>query len=64
MGLRKELSKIAKYKFVIESVESYPRSSRLLEIGCARGFLTSYFILAGYDIVGTDISPEAIAVGQ
>ena len=60
-GLRQELSKTAKYKFVIDSVEPYPRNSRLLEIGCARGFLTSYFILAGYDIMGTDVSPAAIA---
>src|SRR5437868_1308534 len=60
-GLRQELSKTAKYKFVIESVEPYPRNSRLLEVGCARGFLTSYFILADYDIMGTDISSEAIA---
>jgi SAM-dependent methyltransferase len=60
-GLREELSKTAKYKFVIDSVAPYPSKSRLLEIGCARGFLASYFILAGYDIMGTDVSPEAIA---
>jgi SAM-dependent methyltransferase len=31
-----------------------------LEVGCARGFLTSYFILAGYDIIGVDVSTSAI----
>jgi SAM-dependent methyltransferase len=60
-GLKQELCKTAKYKFVIEMVEQQPRSVRLLEVGCARGFLTSCFILAGCDIVGADVSPDAIA---
>jgi len=60
-GLKRELCKTAKYKFVIETVEQEPRSGRLLEVGCARGFLTSYFILAGCEIVGADVSPDAIA---
>ena len=59
-GLRNELSQSSKYKFIIESVERSPKSSRLLEIGCSRGQLTSYFILAGYDILGTDVSREAV----
>jgi SAM-dependent methyltransferase len=60
-GLKGELSKAAKYSFVIESVEQQSTSSKLLEVGCARGYLTSYFILAGYDITGSDVSPDAIA---
>src|SRR4029077_10280836 len=59
-GLRNKLSQSSKYKFIIESVERSPKSSRLLEIGCSRGQLTSYFILAGYDILGTDVSREAV----
>ncbi len=59
-GLRNELSQSSKYKFIIESIERSPKSSRLLEVGCSRGQLTSYFILAGYDILGTDVSREAV----
>jgi SAM-dependent methyltransferase len=60
-GLKQELFKTSKYKFIIESVERQPRSIRLLEVGCSRGYLTSYFILAGYQITGVDVSPKAIA---
>jgi SAM-dependent methyltransferase len=60
-GLRQELCKTAKYRFVIETIEQQPQSGRLLEFGCARGFLTSYFILAGCEIIGADVSPQAIA---
>jgi SAM-dependent methyltransferase len=42
-------------------VEQRSRDIRLLEAGCSRGYLTSYFILAGYTITGADISREAIA---
>jgi SAM-dependent methyltransferase len=59
-GLKRELCKTTKYKFVIEAVQEQARSSRLLEVGCARGFLTSFFILAGYDITGCDLSPDAL----
>jgi SAM-dependent methyltransferase len=60
-GLKRELFKTAKYKFVIEAVEQQPLSCKLLEVGCARGYLTSYFILAGYDVTGSDVSPDAIS---
>jgi SAM-dependent methyltransferase len=60
-GLKRELSKTAKYKFVIEAAEQHPRSARLLEVGCARGCVTSYFILAGWKIKGADVSPDAVA---
>jgi len=59
-ALKRELLATAKYRFIIESVEQHSTSVKLLEIGCSRGYLTSYFILAGYDILGSDVSPEAI----
>jgi len=59
-GLKRELSKGSKYKFVIDALEQTARSASLLEIGCGRGCLTSYFILAGREIIGTDVSPQAI----
>jgi 2-polyprenyl-3-methyl-5-hydroxy-6-metoxy-1,4-benzoquinol methylase len=63
-GLKEHLSQTPKYKFVIDSIERLPRTSRLLEIGCSRGQLTSYFILAGYNVLGTDVSPEAIGAAK
>ena len=60
-GLKRELFNTSKYKFVVEAVEQQPRSCKLLEIGCARGYLTSHFILAGYDVTGSDVSTDAIA---
>jgi SAM-dependent methyltransferase len=59
-GLKLELSKGFKYKFVIDGLERRPRNASLLEVGCGRGCLTSYFILAGFEIIGTDVSSEAI----
>ena len=59
-ALKRELCATAKYRFIIDSVEQQSTGVKLLEIGCSRGYLTSYFILAGYDIVGADVSPDAI----
>lgn len=59
-GLKRELYQAAKYKFIIEEIEYWPQNSRLLEFGCARGCLTSYFILAGYQITGVDVSASAV----
>jgi SAM-dependent methyltransferase len=59
-GLREVLSASPKYKFVIDQLSPLPRDSRLLEIGCSRGYLTSWFILGGWDILGVDVSAEAI----
>jgi len=59
--LRKHLFFLTKYKFIIEAVEKCDKRARILEIGCSRGYLTSYFILAGYDIIGADVSRSAVA---
>jgi len=59
-SLRKFLSQGSKYRFVIDQVEQNTHARRLLEIGCSRGHLTSYFILAGYAVTGVDVSPAAI----
>ena len=60
-SLRAELSRSTKYRFIIDYVSRQPQSAQLLEIGCARGHLTSYFVLMGRPILGIDISTEAIA---
>jgi SAM-dependent methyltransferase len=61
VGLERELCETPKYKFVIQQTKALGPGLRILEIGCARGFLTSWFILAGYAITGVDVSLEAIA---
>lgn len=58
--LKAELSRATKYRFVIDRVSQQPQSARLLEIGCARGHLTSYFLMKGRPILGVDVSSEAI----
>jgi SAM-dependent methyltransferase len=63
-GLRAKLSQIPKYRFIIEQTECRTPSARILEIGCSRGFLTSYFILGGCDVVGADVSHTAIAAAR
>ena len=59
-ALRAELSRTAKYRFIIDKLSELDQPARLFEVGCARGFLTSYFILSGYDILGVDVSEDAI----
>jgi SAM-dependent methyltransferase len=63
-ALRDLLSETPKYRFVIDQVEHRGKSSRLLEMGCSRGYLTSYFLLQGYDIIGVDVSAEAVAAAR
>jgi SAM-dependent methyltransferase len=59
-GLMSLLSTAGKYRFVIDHVAREPMASRLLEVGCSRGYLTSYFILGGRDVLGVDVSSQAI----
>jgi SAM-dependent methyltransferase len=59
-GLRFELSKAAKYRLIIEELDRRSSGAQLLEVGCSRGHLTSYFILAGCAVTGVDVSPSAV----
>jgi SAM-dependent methyltransferase len=61
VGLCNQLSQIPKYRFIIDQIDSRAPNARILELGCSRGFLTSYFILAGCEIIGADVSQTAIA---
>ena len=62
--LKAELSQGSKYRFIIDQIASEPADARILEIGSSRGHLTSYFILAGRNITGVDISPKAVAAAS
>jgi SAM-dependent methyltransferase len=59
-GLRAALVESSKYRFIIEKIDEEPVNARLLEIGSARGHVTSYFILTGRRIIGVDISPTSV----
>jgi len=41
--------------------QSFPNQGRLLELGCGAGNLSLYFAQQGYEVVGVDIAPTAIA---
>ena len=57
----KFLSKTPQFKFVIDNIsEIGPNNKSFLEVGCSRGYLSAYFLLSGYNIIGVDISPTAI----
>ncbi len=48
----------------LDAVDRAPRSSRSLEVGCSRGYLTSHLILDGRNVLGIDVSEEAIATAR
>jgi len=60
-NIEKTLCNVTKYKFIVNNVNNnYSINNKILEIGCSKGYLTSYFLLKGYNIIGTDISDTAI----
>ena len=62
--LSAQLRRWPKYRFVLDSVGREPRSSRILEVGCSRGYLTSHLILDGRNVLGIDVSDEAITAAR
>ena len=60
-SLRRILASSPKYEFVIDAVESRADVRRVLEVGCSKGYLSAYLITRGFDVLGTDISPSAVA---
>ena len=59
-GLKRVLGAQPKYAFVMDAIDKAPPSAAVMELGCSRGYLTSYFILQGRNILGVDVSPEAV----
>src|SRR5262249_11121326 len=41
-----------------------PPPARVLDCGCGAGWLSSFLAQRGYDVVGTDVSAEAIAIAR
>jgi len=58
--LRKQLRQHPKNRFIIDHLATGKPSGNHLEIGCSLGYLTAYFVLGGYRILGADISHTAI----
>ena len=63
-GLKRELERWPKYRFIIEQVSRAPRHARILEIGSSRGYLAAYFILTGRPIRGIDASATAVQAAR
>ncbi len=59
-GLKRELERWPKYRFIIEQVSRAPKHARILEVGSSRGYLAAYFILTGRPIRGVDVSTTAV----
>lgn len=63
-SLRSILGQTSKYRHIMDAIDREPAEARILEIGCSRGYLTSYGILAGRRIVGVDVSQEAVTAAR
>jgi SAM-dependent methyltransferase len=63
-GLTRLLEQSPKYRFVIKVIATLPASASILEVGCSRGYLTAYSILAGRRIRGVDVSADAVQAAR
>ena len=63
-GLRSLLGESRRFDFIIRTVLSARQTRRLLEVGCSKGYLTSYFVAKGYDVLGIDVSEAAVAAAR
>lgn len=59
-GLRALLEPNPKYRFAMDAIDRLPSGMRVLEIGCSRGYLTAYALLAGLRATGVDASATAL----
>ncbi|OGZ17780.1 MAG: hypothetical protein A2V72_01930 [Candidatus Nealsonbacteria bacterium RBG_13_37_56] len=58
--LKKILFKSPKFKYIIKNIKDKDKNNKILEVGCSYGYLTAYFLLSGFNIIGVDISQEAV----
>ena len=59
-GLRRYVCSMRTLRHVVKAVEAVGGARRVVEFGCSRGTLSSYFILAGYQTLGVDVSATTV----
>lgn len=59
-GLHDYLCETSKFRFIIDNVHKRSNRSKIMEVGCSKGYLSSYFILSMHDFAGTDVSTTAV----
>lgn len=60
-GLRRLLLPSVTRELVMNALECLEPGARVLEVGCSKGALASYFLALGHDVLGVDVSESAIA---
>ena len=63
-ALDRLLNQTPKYRFVADRLRQVAADARVLEWGCSRGYLTAASILAGRNVLGVDVSPDAVAAAR
>jgi len=58
--LRTVLGRTLKFQFVMDMLDVTPKNCNILEVGCSRGYLTSYAIAKDKNILGVDVSSTAV----
>lgn len=61
-----DTSKYGSHLKIIEKVTKFvpPRKSKVLDIGCASGYLGSVLIKKGYKVYGVDVDPRAVKAAK
>lgn len=59
-GLGELLDTAPKNRLVMGALRELPARSNVLEVGCSRGYLTAYAVLCGHNVLGVDVSQDAI----
>lgn len=51
-------------RFIDDALRTLPVPSRILEIGCSRGYLSALLLQRGHQVLGTDVSTTALAAAR
>ena len=59
-GLKRLLDTAPKNRLVMAELDKLPVGSRVMEVGCSRGYLTAYAVRCGHRVLGVDVSVAAL----
>jgi len=62
--LETDASRVGEYREILDIIEKYRPSGRLLEVGCAAGSFLNYARRAGYEVEGVDVSEWAAGAAR